>query len=150
MLLAATDPAEVYEVHVNLIRHGRRLCTARAPACPECPLLEICPYGRRAVTAARMSAAELRVRVTPRAGRNEIAGERDGVVLVRVTAPPEGGKANAAACRVIARALGIAPSRVTVVRGAGSRREVAEGRGRRSEAPEKPPAAFSSASRSQK
>jgi uncharacterized protein (TIGR00251 family) len=68
-----------------------------------------------------MSAAELRVRVTPRAGRNEVAGEREGVVLVRVTAPPEGGKANAATCRVIARTLGIAPSRVTVTRGAGSR-----------------------------
>jgi uncharacterized protein len=70
-----------------------------------------------------MTAAELRVRVTPRAARNEVAGEREGVVLVRVTAPPEGGKANAAACRVIARALGIAPSRVTVARGAGSRQK---------------------------
>ncbi len=49
VLRAATDPADVFEVHVNLIRHGRRLCSARAPACPECPLLEICPYGRRAV-----------------------------------------------------------------------------------------------------
>jgi uncharacterized protein len=70
-----------------------------------------------------MSAAEVRVRVTPRAVRNEVAGERDGVVLVRVTARPEGGKANAAACKVIARALGIAPSRVTVARGAGSRQK---------------------------
>ena len=41
--------ADVFETHVNLIRHGRRICSARAPACPECPLLEICPYGRRAV-----------------------------------------------------------------------------------------------------
>jgi endonuclease-3 len=47
VLLAATDPEDVYEVHVNMIRHGRRLCTARAPACPECPLLELCPYGKR-------------------------------------------------------------------------------------------------------
>ena len=70
-----------------------------------------------------MSAAELRVRVIPRAGRDEVAGERDGVLLVRVTAPPEGGKANAATCKVIARALGIAPSRVTVARGAGSRQK---------------------------
>ena len=70
-----------------------------------------------------MSAGELRVRVTPRAARNEVAGERDGVLLVRVTAPPEGGKANAATCKVIARALGIAPSRVTVARGAGSRQK---------------------------
>ena len=70
-----------------------------------------------------MSAAELRVRVTPRAGRNEIAGKREGVLLVRVTAPPEAGKANAATCKVIARALGIPPSRVTVTRGAGSRQK---------------------------
>jgi uncharacterized protein len=65
--------------------------------------------------------AELHVRVTPRAGRNEIAGERDGVLLVRVTAPPEGGKANTAVCRLIAQALRIGPTRVSVARGARSR-----------------------------
>jgi uncharacterized protein YggU (UPF0235/DUF167 family) len=70
-----------------------------------------------------MSAAELRVRVTPRADRNEVVGERGGVLLVRVTAPQEGGKANGAACKVVARALGIAPSRVAVARGAGSRQK---------------------------
>ena len=47
VLLAATDPADVFELHVNLIRHGRRICTARNPACEECPLLELCPYGKR-------------------------------------------------------------------------------------------------------
>jgi endonuclease III len=47
-LQRATDPADVYELHVNLIRHGRRLCKARAPACPQCPLLGLCPYGKRA------------------------------------------------------------------------------------------------------
>jgi endonuclease-3 len=45
-LLALTDPADVYELHVNMIRHGRRLCTARSPRCSECPLLRLCPYGR--------------------------------------------------------------------------------------------------------
>lgn len=68
--------------------------------------------------------AEVRVRVTPRAGRNEIAGVRDGVLLVRVTAPPEGGKANKAVCRLIARGLKVAPSRVAIVRGAGAREKV--------------------------
>ena len=68
--------------------------------------------------------ADLRVRVTPRAARSGIAGEREGMLLVRVTAAPEGGKANAAVCRLIARALGIAPSRVRVLRGAGSRDKV--------------------------
>ena len=44
--LAAGDPADAYELHVALIRHGRRTCTARSPRCRECPLLRMCPYGR--------------------------------------------------------------------------------------------------------
>jgi endonuclease III len=43
------DPDDVYELHVNMIRHGRRLCTARAPQCRRCPLLRVCPYGREQV-----------------------------------------------------------------------------------------------------
>ena len=34
---------EAYELHVSLIRHGRRTCAARNPACGECPLRSICP-----------------------------------------------------------------------------------------------------------
>jgi endonuclease III len=45
-LLRITDPEDAYELHVLLIRHGRRTCTARAPRCRECPLLRMCPYGR--------------------------------------------------------------------------------------------------------
>jgi endonuclease-3 len=45
-LLRVVDPADAYEFHVSLIRHGRRTCTARNPRCLECPLLTICPYGR--------------------------------------------------------------------------------------------------------
>jgi len=71
-----------------------------------------------------MSAAELRVRVTPRAKRTELDGERDGALVVRVTAPPVDGRANAAACGVVASALGLAKSRVTIARGAGSRDKV--------------------------
>ncbi len=48
-MLRLTDPADVYELHVNLIRHGRRLCTARNPICEDCPLLQLCPYGRERV-----------------------------------------------------------------------------------------------------
>lgn len=51
-LLRLADPEDAYEIHVLLIRHGRRLCTARAPRCRECPLLDLCPYGQSA-TAAR-------------------------------------------------------------------------------------------------
>jgi endonuclease III len=52
-LRALADPEDVYELHVNLIRHGRRLCKAQRPLCPECPLLTLCPYGRAATRARR-------------------------------------------------------------------------------------------------
>jgi endonuclease-3 len=32
----------------QMIWHGRALCKARKPKCPECPLLNLCDYGRRA------------------------------------------------------------------------------------------------------
>jgi uncharacterized protein (TIGR00251 family) len=57
------------------------------------------------------------VRVQPRASRNGIAGWRDGVLAVRVTAPPVEGEANAAVCALLAAALGVRPSAVTVARG---------------------------------
>jgi len=34
-----------YRFHILLIRHGRHTCTARTPACRDCPLLERCPTG---------------------------------------------------------------------------------------------------------
>jgi endonuclease-3 len=40
-----TGPDDGYEVHMALIRHGRRTCTARNPSCRECPLLGLCPFG---------------------------------------------------------------------------------------------------------
>ena len=43
---AASDPDDSYELHVNLLRHGRRLCKAQRPLCGECPLRSLCPYGR--------------------------------------------------------------------------------------------------------
>jgi endonuclease-3 len=46
-MLTLVDPEDAYEIHVLLIRHGRRTCTARNPNCPECPLRRMCPYGRK-------------------------------------------------------------------------------------------------------
>ncbi len=63
----------------------------------------------------------LEVRVQPRARRNEVVGQADGVWRVRVTAAPEGGQANRAVIALLAEALGVAPSRVELVRGAASR-----------------------------
>ncbi len=45
-MLEMVPPEDAYEVHVGLIRHGRRTCVARTPRCPDCPLLDMCPHGR--------------------------------------------------------------------------------------------------------
>jgi endonuclease III len=42
-MLALTPPGEELELHVNLLRHGRRTCHARTPACGECALARMCP-----------------------------------------------------------------------------------------------------------
>ena len=46
LVLALVPPEDAYEVHMSLIRHGRRTCTARAPRCATCPLLRLCPEGK--------------------------------------------------------------------------------------------------------
>ena len=64
--------------------------------------------------------AVLNVRVTPRAARN--AGcETSADLRVSVTAAPAGGKANAAVVNLLAAALGIPKSALTLTRGAASR-----------------------------
>jgi endonuclease-3 len=45
-MLALTPPGEELELHVNLLRHGRRTCHARSPACTECALARMCPSRR--------------------------------------------------------------------------------------------------------
>jgi uncharacterized protein (TIGR00251 family) len=70
--------------------------------------------------------ARIAVRVQPRARKDEIGGERDGVLVVRVTAPPVEGKANDAVRKLLAKRLGIAPGRVSVVRGARGRDKLVE------------------------
>ena len=42
-MLALTPPGEELELHVNLLRHGRRTCHARHPACGACALARMCP-----------------------------------------------------------------------------------------------------------
>jgi endonuclease-3 len=42
-MLALTPRGAEQELHVNLLRHGRRTCHARRPDCPACALRRMCP-----------------------------------------------------------------------------------------------------------
>jgi uncharacterized protein (TIGR00251 family) len=61
------------------------------------------------------------VRVLPRAGRDSIVGFAGEVLRVRLAAPPLEGRANAALLRVLAHALDIPRSALSITAGAGSR-----------------------------
>jgi hypothetical protein len=63
----------------------------------------------------------LRVRVQPRARANAVKGWRGEALSVSVTAAPEGGKANRAVIALLADALAVPPSSISLVRGAASR-----------------------------
>ena len=63
----------------------------------------------------------LAIRVTTRAAKDAVTGERAGRLTVSVRAAPTEGEANAAVVKVLAKALGVPPSSVAIVRGARSR-----------------------------
>jgi hypothetical protein len=67
--------------------------------------------------------ATFAVRVTPNARRAGLEVS-DGVIRISVTVPPEGGRATEAARDLLARTLGVAKTRLTLVRGATSRDKV--------------------------
>lgn len=76
--------------------------------------------------AAVAGGVRVRVRLTPKGGADRIDGVGHDAagreyLRARVAAPPEAGKANAALLRLIARAAGVAPSRVSVAQGAKDR-----------------------------
>jgi len=43
LLEAMLKPEQVYPFHIQLIKHGRRTCSAQRPKCPACPLRKQCP-----------------------------------------------------------------------------------------------------------
>ena len=63
------------------------------------------------------------IRVIPRAGRTALAGTRDDALLVRLSAAPADGAANTQLIALLARALGVARSAVTIVSGERGRRK---------------------------
>jgi endonuclease-3 len=59
-MLRVVDSADAYEVHINLIRHGRAVCRPR-PRCEECALRRMCPYWR-SLGAPRRQRADIEAR----------------------------------------------------------------------------------------
>lgn len=59
------------------------------------------------------------VKAVPGASRDQIVGALGDRLKIKVAAPPEGGKANKAIAEVLAAALGVKTSAVTIVSGAG-------------------------------
>lgn len=44
-LARLVPPRRVLEFHIQLVRHGRTICSARGPKCDQCRLLDLCPEG---------------------------------------------------------------------------------------------------------
>ncbi|MGA1181729.1 MAG: DUF167 domain-containing protein [Marivivens sp.] len=70
-----------------------------------------------------LEGAEIAVRVTPKASRDRIVVE-EGQIRIYVTTVPEDGKANAAVQKLLAEALGLPKSRLSLIRGQTSRDKV--------------------------
>lgn len=44
LLTPQVPPGIRYDLHMALITHGRTVCRAPSPRCPECPLRDLCPF----------------------------------------------------------------------------------------------------------
>jgi hypothetical protein len=75
------------------------------------------------LSALALPGATFAVRVTPNARRAGLEVV-DGVIRISVNVPPEDGRATEAARDLLARALGVAKTRLTLLRGATSRDKV--------------------------
>ena len=68
--------------------------------------------------------ARIAVRVTPKASRNKITQDDDGSLRAYVTVPPADGKANVAVQTLLAKALGVPKSRLTLTKGQKARDKI--------------------------
>ena len=66
----------------------------------------------------------LSIKAVPGASRDQIAGALGDRLKIRISAPPEGGKANKAICKLIAQALDLKPSAVTIESGHSSAEKI--------------------------
>ncbi len=69
---------------------------------------------------------KIKVRVQPGASKNEIQGFQDDVLRIKLTAPPVEGKANKALIALLADALRLSKSSITIVTGQSGREKLVE------------------------
>jgi len=67
--------------------------------------------------------ADVELVVVPRASADRVGPYAGGVLRVRVVRPPADGEANRSVLRLVADALGVAPSRLSLIAGARGRRK---------------------------
>lgn len=68
--------------------------------------------------------ALLRIKAVPGSSRDQIAGILGDRLKIKVAAPPEKGKANDSICRLLAKALRVAPGNIEVITGHASAEKV--------------------------
>jgi endonuclease-3 len=49
MMEQIIPPERLYEAHINLIRHGRKVCRPQKPQCEQCVIVDYCQYYRTQV-----------------------------------------------------------------------------------------------------
>ena len=67
---------------------------------------------------------EIRVRVSPNSSQESVCFDKDQGLIVKLKSPPVEGRANRELIRIVAKKLGVAPSRITVCKGLISRNKV--------------------------
>lgn len=64
---------------------------------------------------------EIRVKVSPNSSRESVCFKEGESLIIKLKAPPIEGRANRDLIKIVARKLGVAPGRVTVLKGLTSR-----------------------------
>ena len=60
-MVALTPPGAELELHINLLRHGRRTCRAQRPDCETCALARMCPSRGRFEPTGRAAAGRAKI-----------------------------------------------------------------------------------------
>ena len=77
---AKVPPEQVFQFHIAIINHGRRVCKAQRPLCTECVVAEGCPSRKRIMTAASKKTASVK------SGGKTKSAKTDGPIMPHVPA----------------------------------------------------------------